>query len=181
MLWEEFRSLALPVLGERFPPNLIEDNGDCIVVTSRRDFRSYVLTETERGIIIAYEGERNTVVPFCITKSPELATTCLSARTRRDSHAHGHVAHTSGSLRPHPAHGIHHFEEVPTVLRSQLDYRSRGIREMPIIRMRSSYRRGLDPLPGLTAAVESRQSIAHAEEEQLSHERRTRRIHHSPV
>ena len=53
MLWEQFRSLALPVLGEHFPPELIEDNGDSIVFTSRRDFRSYVLSEDERGIVIA--------------------------------------------------------------------------------------------------------------------------------
>ena len=67
MLWEQFRSLALPLLGEHFPPNLIKDNGDSIVFTSRRDYSSYVLTEDERGIVIAYEGERNTVVSFCIT------------------------------------------------------------------------------------------------------------------
>lgn len=82
MLWEQFRSLALPVLGEHFPPELIEDNGDSISFTSRRDFRSYVLTETERGIIIAYEGERNTVVPFCTTQSLELAATCVSLLAR---------------------------------------------------------------------------------------------------
>jgi len=82
MLWEVFRSLALTVLGERFPPELIEDNGDSIVFTSRRDYTSYVLTEDERGIVIAFEGERNTVVPFCITKSPELATTCLTVHAR---------------------------------------------------------------------------------------------------
>ena len=81
-MWEEFRSLALPLLGQHFPPELIEDNGDSISFTSRRDYTSYVLTEAERGIIIAYEGERNTVVPFCITKSPELATTCLTLLAR---------------------------------------------------------------------------------------------------
>ena len=63
MLWEQFRSLALPVLGEHFPPELIEDNGDSIVFTSRRDFRSYVLSENERGIVIAYESERNRLIP----------------------------------------------------------------------------------------------------------------------
>jgi len=82
MLWEQFRSLALPVLGEHFPPEVIEDNGDSISFTSRRDYRTYVLSEDERGIIIAYEGERNTVVPFCITKSPELAATCLTLLAR---------------------------------------------------------------------------------------------------
>ena len=82
MLWEQFRSLALPLLGEHFPPNLIKDNGDSIVFTSRRDYSSYVLTEDERGIVIAYEGERNTVVSFCITHSLELATTCLTLLAR---------------------------------------------------------------------------------------------------
>ena len=82
MLWEQFRSLALPVLGEHFPPELIEDNGDSIVFTSRRDFRSYVLSENERGIVIAYESERNTVVPFCTTQSLELAATCLTLLAR---------------------------------------------------------------------------------------------------
>lgn len=63
-------------------PQIIEDNGDSIVVTSRRDVRSFILTEDERGIVIAYEGERNTVVPFCITQSLELAATCLTLLAR---------------------------------------------------------------------------------------------------
>ena len=82
MLWEQFRSHALPLLGEHFPPNLIKDNGDSIVFTSRRDYSTYILTEDERGIVIAYEGERNTVVSFCITHSLELATTCLTLLAR---------------------------------------------------------------------------------------------------
>ena len=82
MQWDELKNIASPILSEHFPPELIEDNGDSIVFTSRRDYTSYVLTEAERGIIIAYEGERNTVVPFCITKSPELATTCLTLLAR---------------------------------------------------------------------------------------------------
>ena len=32
-MWEEFRTLALPLLGEHFPPNLVKDNGDSIVFT----------------------------------------------------------------------------------------------------------------------------------------------------
>ncbi len=32
-MWEEFRSHALALLGEHFPPELIEDNGDSIVFT----------------------------------------------------------------------------------------------------------------------------------------------------
>lgn len=82
MQWDELKNIASPILSEYFPPELIEDNGDSISFTSRRDYRSYVLTEAERGIVIAYEGERNTVVPFCITKSPELATTCLTLLAR---------------------------------------------------------------------------------------------------
>lgn len=82
MLWEEFRRRALPIIGEHFPSDLVKDNGDSIVFTSRRDYTTYILTEDERGIVIAYEGERNTVVSFCITKSPELATTCLTLLAR---------------------------------------------------------------------------------------------------
>ena len=33
VVWEEFHSLALPLLGEHFPPNLVKDNGDSIVFT----------------------------------------------------------------------------------------------------------------------------------------------------
>ena len=82
MLWEEFRRRALPIIGEHFPSDLVKENCDSIVFTSRRDYTTYILTEDERGIVIAYEGERNTVVSFCITKSPELATTCLTLLAR---------------------------------------------------------------------------------------------------
>ena len=40
-MWEEFRSLALPLLGEHFPPNLVEDNGDSLVFTDRRSLASF--------------------------------------------------------------------------------------------------------------------------------------------
>jgi len=33
VVWEEFHSLALPLLGHHFPPELIEDNGDSIIFT----------------------------------------------------------------------------------------------------------------------------------------------------
>ena len=99
-MWEEFRSRALALLGQRFPSALIEDNGDSIFFTSRRDFRSYILTEDERGIVIAYEGERNTVVPFCITKSPELAATCLTLLARDGSATLTDMSYASGSLVP---------------------------------------------------------------------------------
>ena len=82
MLWEQFRNHALSIIREHFPPELIEDNGDSIVFTSRRDYRTYILTEDERGIVIAYEGERNTVASFCITQSLKLAATCLTLLAR---------------------------------------------------------------------------------------------------
>ena len=41
MLWEEFRSLALPLLGEHFPPNLVKDNGDSLVFIDRRSLASF--------------------------------------------------------------------------------------------------------------------------------------------
>lgn len=108
-MWEQFRSLAFPIIREHFPPELIKDNGDSIVFTSRRDYSSYVLTEAERGIVIAYEGERNTVVPFCITKSLELAATCLTLLARdgiatltdmsyTPRHLLGPVPHTTFSI-----------------------------------------------------------------------------------
>ena len=36
VMWEEFRSHALPLLGEYFPPNLFKENGDRIVFKDRR-------------------------------------------------------------------------------------------------------------------------------------------------
>lgn len=38
-MWEEFRSHALALLGEHFPPELIEDNGDSIVFTGSSQCR----------------------------------------------------------------------------------------------------------------------------------------------
>ena len=39
VIWEEFRSLALPLLGEHFPSELIEDNDDSIVFTRSSELR----------------------------------------------------------------------------------------------------------------------------------------------
>lgn len=46
MLWEQFRSLALPLLGEHFPPNLVKDNGDSL--PSLIDENVYVFSHRER-------------------------------------------------------------------------------------------------------------------------------------
>ena len=81
-MWEEFRSLALPLLGEHFPPNLVKDNGDSIVFTDRRERLRFLLTENARGSTIGYYGERNTIEAFCSTPSIELATVCLELLVR---------------------------------------------------------------------------------------------------
>ena len=78
MLWEVFRSLALPVLGERFPPALIEDNGDSLVFTDRCSWASYLITENARGITIGRYGERNTISTIFTSPSLELATVGLT-------------------------------------------------------------------------------------------------------
>ena len=81
-MWEEFRSHALALLGERFPPELIEDNGDSIVFTDRRSLASYLLTENARGITIGSYGERNTIDPIFTSPSLELATVVLTLLVR---------------------------------------------------------------------------------------------------
>ena len=81
-MWEEFRSHALPLLGEHFPLELIKDNGDSIVFTSRRDGLKFRLAEENGNINIGYYGERNTIETFCSMPSHELATVCLELLAR---------------------------------------------------------------------------------------------------
>lgn len=82
MLWEQFRSHAHALLAEHFPPELIEDNGNSIVFTSRRDGLKFRLAEENGNINIGYYGERNTIDTFCSTPSIELATVCLELLVR---------------------------------------------------------------------------------------------------
>lgn len=150
--------------------------------TSRRDYSSYILTEAERGIIIAYEGERSTVVSFCITKSPELAITCLTLLAHDGIATLTDMSYTPQDLLgpvPHTTFSISKKSPPFFELTSTIDPTvSATCRSFACAR---AIAEAYGPLPGFTTAVESRQSIAHAEEEELSHERRTRRIHHSPV
>ena len=81
-MWEEFRSLALPLLGEHFPPNLIKDNGDSIVFVDRRERLRFLLTESTLGITIGDYEERNTVGIICTSPSIELATIALTLLVR---------------------------------------------------------------------------------------------------
>ena len=79
---EEFRSHALALLGEHFAPELIKDNGDSIIFTSKRDRLKFRLAEENGKINIGYYGERNTIETFCSTPSHELATVCLKLLAR---------------------------------------------------------------------------------------------------
>ena len=81
-MWEEFRSLALPLLGEHFPPNLIKDNGDRLVFIDRRSLASFFVTENARGLTIGRHEERNTVGTFFTSPSIELATIALTLLAR---------------------------------------------------------------------------------------------------
>ena len=78
MLWEQFRSLALPLLGEYFPPNLVKDNGDRLVFIDRRSLASFFVTESAQGITIGDYEERNTVGIIFTSPSIELATIALT-------------------------------------------------------------------------------------------------------
>mgnify|MGYP001789691553 CR=1 FL=1 len=82
VVWEEFHSLALPLLGQHFPPNLVKDNGDSILFVDRRERLRFLLTENARRITIGYYGERNTGETFCSTPSIALATVCLELLVR---------------------------------------------------------------------------------------------------
>ena len=81
-MWEEFRSLALPLLGEHFAPNLIEDNGDSLVFIDRRSLASFFVTENARGLTIGRHEERNTVGIIFTSPSIELATIALTLLAR---------------------------------------------------------------------------------------------------
>ena len=82
MMWEQFRSLVLPLLGEHFPPNLVKDNGDSLVFIDRRSLASFFVTENARGLTIGRHEERNTVGTFFTSPSIELATIALTLLAR---------------------------------------------------------------------------------------------------
>ena len=81
-MWEEFRSLALPLLGEHFPPNLVKDNGDSLTFVDRRERLRFFLTESAQGITIGDYEERNTVGIIFTSPSLDLATVGLTLLVR---------------------------------------------------------------------------------------------------
>ena len=117
-MWEEFRSLALPLLGEHFPPELIKDNGDSIVFIDRRSLASFFVTENARGLTIGRHEERNTVGIIFTSPSIELATIALTLLAREglgklvDMHYPtdellGPVPGTDYSIRKDRSRGFH--------------------------------------------------------------------------
>ena len=81
-MWEQFRSHALPIIREHFPPELIEDNGDSLTFVDRRERLRFFLTESAQGITIGDYEERNTVGIIFTSPSIELATIALTLLVR---------------------------------------------------------------------------------------------------
>ena len=132
-MWEEFRSHAIALLGERFPPELIEDNGDSIVFTDRRSPASYLLTENARGITIGRYGERNTVGIIFTSPSIELATIALTLLVREGlgelvdmdyppDELLGPVPGTDYSITEDRSSGFHLTHKTDSTLRAYCDY-----------------------------------------------------------
>ena len=132
-MWEEFRSLALVLLGQHFPPELIEDNGDSIVFTDRRSWASYLITENARGITTGWYGERDTISTIFTSPSLELATVGLTLLVREglgkliDMHYApdellGPVPGTDYSIRKDRSRGFHLTHKTDSTLRAYCDY-----------------------------------------------------------
>ena len=132
-MWEEFRSLALPLLGEHFPPELIKDNGDSIVFIDRRSLASFFVTENARGLTIGRHEERNTVGIIFTSPSIELATIALTLLAREglgelvDMHYPpdellGPVPGTDYSIRKDRSRGFHLTHKTDSTLSADCDY-----------------------------------------------------------
>jgi len=164
-MWEEFRRRAFPLLGEHFPPNLIKDNGDSIVFVDRRERLRFLLTESTQGITIGDYEERNTVGIIFTSPSIELATIALTLLVREGLGERRYGLSSGRASRPRAGHRLQHHGRQIQRISPHPQFRQLAERKMRIFYIRPRYRRGLGPLPGFTAAVESRQSVAHAEEE----------------
>ena len=132
-MWEEFRSLALPLLGERFPSELIEDNGDSLTFVDRRERLRYFLTESAQGITIGDYEERNTVGIIFTSPSIELATIALTLLVREGlgelvdmdyppDELLGPVPGTDYSISKDRSRGFHLTHKTDSTLRAYCDY-----------------------------------------------------------
>ena len=133
MLWEQFRSHALPLLGEHFPPNLVKDNGASIVFVDRREHLRFFLTESAQGITIGDYEERNTVGIIFTSPSIELATIALTLLVREGlgelvdmdyppDELLGPVPGTDYSIRKDRSRGFHFSHKTDSTLRAYCDY-----------------------------------------------------------
>ena len=132
-MWEEFRSHALPLLGEYFPPNLVKDNGDRLVFIDRRSLASFFVTENARGLTIGRYEERNTVGTFFTSPSIELTTIALTLLAREglgklvDMHyvpdeLLGPVPGTDYSITEDRSRGFHLTHKTDSTLRAKCAY-----------------------------------------------------------
>ena len=132
-MWEQFRSLALPLLGEHFPPELIEDNGDSLTFVDRRERLRFFLTESAQGITIGDYEERNTVGIIFTSPSIELATIALTLLAREglgklvDMHYPtdellGPVPGTDYSITEDRSSGFHLTHKSDSSLRAKCEY-----------------------------------------------------------
>ena len=132
-MWEEFHSLALPLLGEHFPPNLVKDNGDSLVFIDRRSLASFFVTEDAREIAIGRYEERNTIGMFFTSPSIELATIALTLLAREglgklvDMHYPtdellGPVPGTDYSIADEDVNGFHLTHKTDSTLSADCDY-----------------------------------------------------------
>ena len=133
MLWEQFRNLALPILGEHFPPELIEDNGDSLVFIDRRSLASFFVTENARGITIGWYGEHDTISTIFTSPSLELATVGLTLLVREglgelvDMHYAsdellGPVPGADYSITEDRSSGFHLTHKTDSTLSADCDY-----------------------------------------------------------
>ena len=132
-MWEEFRSRALPLLGERFPPELIEDNGDSLTFVDRRERLRFFLTESAQGITIGDYEERNTVGIIFTSPSIELATIALTLLVREGlgelvdmdyppDELLGPVPGTDYSITEDRSRGFHLIHKTDSSLRAKCAY-----------------------------------------------------------
>ena len=133
MLWEEFRSHALALLGEYFPPNLVKDNGDSPHFVDRRERLRYFLTESAQGITIGDYEERNTVGIIFTSPSIELATIALTLLVREGlgelvdmdyppDELLGPVPGTDYSITEDRSRGFHLTHKSDSSLRAKCEY-----------------------------------------------------------
>ena len=132
-MWEEFRSHTLALLGEHFPPELIEDNGDSLTFVDRRERLRFFLTESAQGITIGDYEERNTVGIIFTSPSIELATIALTLLVREGlgelvdmdyppDELLGPVPGTDYSITEDRSSGFHLTHKTDSTLRAYCDY-----------------------------------------------------------